>query len=81
MEATFGRKRRLDMFRDRIATLTPREREVFELVIRGDTNKLAARALGCTERTVKAHGHRVMEKTRVPIGCGTCVPCRADRRF
>ena len=64
-EATFGRKRRLDMFRDRIATLTPREREVFELVIRGDTNKLAARALGCTERTVKAHRHRVMEKTRV----------------
>jgi FixJ family two-component response regulator len=64
-EATFGRKRRLDMFRDRIATLTPREREVFELVIRGDTNKLAARALGCTERTVKAHRHRVMEKTQV----------------
>jgi FixJ family two-component response regulator len=64
-EATFGRKRRLDMVRDRIATLTPREREVFELVIRGDTNKQAARALGCTERTVKAHRHRVMEKTQV----------------
>jgi FixJ family two-component response regulator len=64
-EATFGRKRMLDMVLDRIATLTPREREVFELVIRGDTNKQAARALGCTERTVKAHRHRVMEKTQV----------------
>jgi FixJ family two-component response regulator len=63
-EMTFGRKRRLDMVRDRIATLTPREREVFELVVRGDTNKQAARALGCTERTVKAHRHRVMEKTQ-----------------
>jgi FixJ family two-component response regulator len=64
-EVTFGRKRKLDMVRDRIATLTPREREVFELVIRGDTNKQTARALGCTERTVKAHRHRVMEKTQV----------------
>ena len=62
-EATFGRKRKLDMDRDRIATLTPREREVFELVIRGGTNKQAARALGCAERTVKAHRRRVMEKT------------------
>ena len=48
----------------RISALTPREREVFELVIRGDTNKQVARALGCTERTIKAHRHRVMEKTR-----------------
>jgi len=64
-EVTFGRKRKLDMVRDRIATLTPREREVFELVIRGGTNKQAARALGCAERTVKAHRRKVMEKTEV----------------
>ena len=50
------------MVRARVAALTPREREVFELVVRGDTNKQAARALGCTERTIKAHRHRVMEK-------------------
>ena len=49
----------------RIATLTPREREVFELVIRGNTNKQIARAIGCTERTIKAHRHRVMEKMQV----------------
>jgi FixJ family two-component response regulator len=48
-----------------IASLTPREREVFERVIRGKTNKQVAIALGTTERTIKAHRHRVMEKTQV----------------
>ena len=55
-------KEKLDTVRARIGRLTPREREVFELVIRGDHNKQIARALGCTERTVKAHRHNVMEK-------------------
>ena len=55
-------KDKLDSVRSRIGRLTPREREVFELVIRGDHNKQIARALGCTERTVKAHRQRVMEK-------------------
>jgi FixJ family two-component response regulator len=45
--------------------LTPREREVFELVVRGNRNKQAADALGCTERTIKAHRQRVMEKMQV----------------
>ena len=45
--------------------LTPREREVFDLITRGETNKHAARTLGCTERTVKAHRQRVMEKIGV----------------
>jgi FixJ family two-component response regulator len=64
-EVTFGLKSKLDMVRARIATLTPREREVFELVIRGNTNKQAACALGCTERTIKAHRHEVMAKMQV----------------
>ena len=64
-EVTFGLKSNLNMVRARIATLTPREREVFELVIRGDTNKQVARALGCTERTIKAHRQKVMEKMQV----------------
>ena len=55
----------MDIVRARIAALTPREREVFELVIRGNPNKQIARALGCTERTIKAHRHRVMEKMQV----------------
>ena len=56
---------KLDGVRARIATLTPRQRQVFELVVRGQTNKHAARALGCTERTIKAHRERVMEKMQV----------------
>jgi DNA-binding NarL/FixJ family response regulator len=46
--------------------LTPREQQVFELIVRGLTNKHAARSLGCTERTIKAHRQRVMEKMQVP---------------
>jgi FixJ family two-component response regulator len=63
--ATRSLRSTLDVIRSRIATLTPRERQVFELVIRGQTNKQVARALGGTERTVKAHRHRVMEKMQV----------------
>ena len=59
---TRGLKSKLDLVRTRVAALTPREREVFLLVIRGSPNKQVARALGCTERTIKAHRHRVMEK-------------------
>jgi RNA polymerase sigma factor (sigma-70 family) len=64
-EVTRGSKSKLDVVRSCIATLTPRERQVFELVIRGKTNKLVARELGGTERTIKAHRHRVMEKMQV----------------
>lgn len=55
----------LDVVRRHLASLTPREREVFELVIRGQTNKQVGNALGATERTIKAHRHRVMEKMQV----------------
>jgi FixJ family two-component response regulator len=58
-------KDKLDSVRARVGRLTPREREVFELVIRGDLNKQIARALGCTTGTVKAHRHNVMEKMQV----------------
>jgi RNA polymerase sigma factor (sigma-70 family) len=64
-EAARGLKSRLDIVRAHIAKLTPREREVFELVIRGQTNKQVANALGATERTIKAHRQRVMEKMQV----------------
>src|SRR6478736_494946 len=64
-EVTRGLKSKLDPVRAHIAALTPRERQVFDLVIRGQTHKQAARALGCTERTIKAHRHRVMEKMQV----------------
>lgn len=46
----------------RLERLTRREREVFDRVIRGKMNKQIAFALGTTERTIKAHRHKVMEK-------------------
>jgi FixJ family two-component response regulator len=64
-EVTRGLKSKLDIVRAQIAALTPREREVFALIVRGNTNKQVARALGGTERTIKAHRHRVMEKMQV----------------
>ena len=64
-QVTRNQKNKLDVVRAHIAKLTPREREVFELVIRGNTNKQVANVLGATERTIKAHRHRVMEKMQV----------------
>ena len=63
--ARYEATRTLNAVRSRIKTLTPREREVFELVVRGQSNKHVARALGGTERTIKAHRHSVMEKMQV----------------
>ena len=52
----------LNLLRALVATLTPRERQVYDLVVRGRKNKQIALQLGATERTIKAHRHRVMEK-------------------
>jgi RNA polymerase sigma factor (sigma-70 family) len=49
----------------RFAKLSPREREVFELVVAGRLNKQIAAALETSERTVKAHRARIMEKMEV----------------
>lgn len=53
-----------DRARARLATLSPRERDILELVIRGRLNKQIADELGISEATVKQHRGRVMEKTR-----------------
>jgi FixJ family two-component response regulator len=55
----------LNSFLALVATLTPRERQVFYLMVRGMINKKIAAELGTTERTVKAHRHEVMEKMQV----------------
>jgi FixJ family two-component response regulator len=55
----------LDVLRARLATLTPRQRQVIALVVRGNINKQIAHQLGTAERTIKAHRQRVMEKMRV----------------
>jgi len=49
----------------RLATLTPREREVLEHVVAGKLNKQIASDLGITEATVKMHRARVMTKMKV----------------
>ena len=46
----------------RLATLTRREREVFALVALGNPNKRIAAQLGTTEKTIKVHRGRVMQK-------------------
>jgi FixJ family two-component response regulator len=51
---------------ERYVLLTPREREVFALVVKGYLNKQIAGRLGTTEQTVKVHRGRVMQKMGAP---------------
>jgi two-component system, LuxR family, response regulator FixJ len=46
----------------RAALLTPREREVFELVVAGEPNKVIARQLGISFRTVELHRAHIYRK-------------------
>jgi FixJ family two-component response regulator len=49
--------------RERIESLTPREREVLTLMTKGKPNKVMAAELGVSQRTIEIHRARVMEKT------------------
>jgi FixJ family two-component response regulator len=64
-ESTRHQQSELGSFRRLVTTLTRRERQVFDLIVRGKINKQIAFELGTTERTVKAHRHQVMEKMQV----------------
>ena len=55
-------RRDKDALESRLARLTPREREVFALVASGLLNKQVGYELGATEKTIKVHRARVMEK-------------------
>jgi two-component system response regulator FixJ len=52
--------------RARLALLTPREREVFDELIRGKQNKVIAFDLNISPRTVEVHRARVLEKMQAP---------------
>jgi FixJ family two-component response regulator len=55
----------LSEFCSRLATLTPREREVLEHVVTGKLNRQIAADLGTAEQTIKVHRAHVMQKIRV----------------
>ena len=46
----------------RVETLTPREKQVMDLVVEGEANKVMAIDMGLSERTVEIHRAKVMEK-------------------
>ena len=55
----------IESIQQRLATLTPREREVLELVVTGMLNKQVAADLGTVEKTIKVHRARVLQKMQV----------------
>lgn len=55
------RSREIERIRQHMQRLTPRQREVMGMVIRGMLNKQIARALGIAEKTVKVHRAQMME--------------------
>lgn len=59
------RETELSIVKANIGSLTPRENEVYNLVITGKLNKQIAAELGISEKTIKVHRARVMEKMRV----------------
>jgi FixJ family two-component response regulator len=50
---------------DRFKTLTPRERDVFEKLITGASNKEVGRRLGISPRTIEIHRARILKKLGV----------------
>lgn len=62
---TLNRESEIQTLRDRYASLSPREREVMNLVVSGLANKQVGFRLGISEITVKAHRGKVMRKMNV----------------
>jgi len=60
-----NRGKQVETVKDSTRSLNSREEEVFAFVVRGRSNKEIARALNCTERTVKHHMTKIMQKLNV----------------
>lgn len=64
-QATLAQREQIKALQTRVSRLTPRERRVFGLVAGGRINKQIAFELGTSERTIKAHRQKVMQKLDV----------------
>jgi FixJ family two-component response regulator len=62
--SALGQEAKIRAIRDGYASLSRRERQVMELVVRGRLNKQVGGELGISEITVKAHRGRVMQKMK-----------------
>jgi FixJ family two-component response regulator len=56
---------KISALRDLYDQLTPRERDVFALLVRGRPHKQIAYELKISDRTVKLHRHQIVQKLRV----------------
>ena len=59
------RRQQLEAMRSRVEALTPTERKVFSMVVRGMLNKRIAVELGTAERTIKWHRQHIMQKLQL----------------
>ena len=75
-----GLQDKLDGMRARLGRLTPRERQVFDLVVRGNTNKQIARALGSDRAHHQGPPPQSDGENAGPDFGGTCLACRTGRR-
>jgi two-component system response regulator TtrR len=51
-----------DAIMQRYQSLTPREKQIMDMIVAGKANKVMALDMGVTVRTIEVHRHRVMEK-------------------
>jgi FixJ family two-component response regulator len=68
--ASRSHEQELQCISGRLATLTPRERQVLDLIVLGLRNTQIASELGLAEKTVKAHRSHVMSKMKVARATG-----------